>query len=261
MKKFLYFGMFFLILSINSAFCADMRFIQIDNLFFSAKDENSIKMINTLINDINNQKNVDFIIFSGNNIAKPNLENLEQFLKQTKKLKKPYYIILGNKDVNKQKNLSKKEYMSFVSKKVRSHKKITSPNYVFEKNKIIFIVVDGSKDVIPSSMGYYKSTTLDWLEDNLIKYNDKKVVILQHFPLIPPSKRESHYTFKSDEYLELLKTHNNVLAVISGHFGIDKEVEQNNILHISTSSAPNYKIIDILNYDSEKPIFWSISRK
>ena len=110
-------------------------------------------------------------------------------------------------------------------------------------------------------MGYYKSKTLDWLEVELNKYFDKKIVILQHFPLIPPSKKESHYTFKAEEYLELLNTHNNVLAVISGHFGVDKEIEQNGILHISTTSAPNYKIIDILNYDSENPEFWSITKQ
>lgn len=250
-----------LFVSINSVFCADMRFIQVDNLLYSASNQASINMAENLISDINKQKNVEFIVFSGNNIAKPNKENLEGFLNQAKKLKKPYYIILGNKDINKQKKLDKKEYLKIVNKKNRTHKKITSPNYVFQKKGIIFIVVDGSKEIITTSMGYYKTQTLDWLEIELNKYNNKKVIILQHFPLIPPSKRESHYTLKAEEYLELLSTHKNVLAVISGHFGIDKEIEQNGILHISTTSAPKYKIIDLLNYDSENPEFWSITKQ
>ena len=259
--RFFYLLLTLLFVSINSAFCADMRFIQVDNLLYSASNQTSIDMTEKLFNDINKQKDVKFIVFSGNNIVKPSKENLDGFLEQAKKLKHPYYIILGNKDVNKQKNLGKNDYLKIVSKKNRTHKKITSPNYVFEKKGLVFIVVDGSKDVIPTSMGYYKSKTLDWLEVELNKYFDKKIVILQHFPLIPPSKKESHYTFKAEEYLELLNSHNNVLAVISGHFGVDKEIEQNGILHISTTSAPNYKIIDILNYDSENPEFWSITKQ
>lgn len=260
MKNF-YILIVFLFLSINTALSADMRFIQVDNLLFSASNQASINMTENLIKDINKQKNVEFIIFSGNNIAKPNKENLNEFLAQAKKLKYPYYIILGNKDVNKQKDLGKEDYLRIVSKQNRTHKKILSPNYIIEKKDIVFIVVDGSKDVIPSSMGYYKNNTLDWLEAQLNNYNDKKIVILQHFPLIPPSNKESHFTFKPQEYLELLSNHSNVLAVFSGHFGVDKEIKQNNILHVSTSSAPNYKIIDILNYDSENPEFWSITKQ
>ena len=36
---------------------------------------------------------------------------------------------------------------------------------IFEKNNIVFIVVDGSKEVIPTPQGYYREETLDWLEE------------------------------------------------------------------------------------------------
>ena len=48
----------------------------------------------------------------------------------------PYYFILGNKDINKQKDFGKNEYFSYLKKHVKTHKKINSPNYVFVKNKI-----------------------------------------------------------------------------------------------------------------------------
>ena len=261
MKKIFAILVLFFISSFAFVLADDMRFIQVDNLLYSSKNENSKKMFAKIIDDINRQKNVEFIVFSGNNIAKPDREILTSFLKEAKKLNRPYYVILGNKDVNKAKDLSKKDYMKIVSKKNRAHKRVSAPNYVFIKKGIVFIVVDGSKDVIPTSMGYYRAETLDWLEEQLNKYADKKVVILQHFPLVPPAKKESRYTFKADEYLELLKNHNNVLAVISGHFGVNKEVEVDNILHISTAAVPKYKIIDILDYKSEKPTFWSIDRQ
>jgi predicted MPP superfamily phosphohydrolase len=261
MKKLYGFLITFIFFSICSAFSDDMKIVQVDNLMFSASNPKSLKTLEHLIQDINKQKNVDFVVFSGNNIAKPNVNDLEVFLVNAKKLKSPYYIILGNKDVNKYKNLGKEDYVKLLQKNVKTHKKITSPNYVFEKNKLIFIVVDGSKEVLPSSIGYYKTDVLDWLEEQLIKYNDRKIIILQHFPLIPPAKRESHYTFKADEYLELLSAHDNVLAVISGHFGTNKEQEHGGIMHLSAPGVPSYKIIEILDYDSEKPEFWSITKQ
>lgn len=260
MKKFYILLTTFLIFATSSVFGADMRFIQVDNLFYSSSNPKSQKQLENLITDINRQKNVDFIVFSGNNIASPNQKNLNGFLDAIKSLNSPYYIILGNKDVNKNKNMGKEEYMNFVRKKAKAHKKIFSPNYTFEKKGLVFIVVDGSKEVLPTSIGYYKAETLDWLEEQLIKYNDKKIVILQHFPLIPPAKKETRYTYKAEEYLELLSNHNNVLAVVSGHFGVNKEQKYNNILHISTGSVPSYKIIDILDYDSESPLFWSVTK-
>lgn len=261
MKKFYSFLITFLLFSISSVFSADMKIVQVDNLMFSASDQQSINVLENIIQDINKQKNVDFVVFSGNNIAKPNQNDLEVFLINAKKLKVPYYVILGNKDVNKHKKLGKYEYINLLQQNVKTHKKITSPNYVFEKNKLIFIVVDGSKEILPSSIGYYKEEVLDWLEEQLIKYNDRKVILLQHFPLIPPTKRESHYTFKANEYLELLDSHDNILAVISGHFGTNKEEEHNGIMHLTAPSAPAYKIIEILNYDSENPEFWSIIKQ
>lgn len=253
MNKFLGTCLVFLI-SVSAAFSADMRFIQVDDLLYSPDNTKFEKMIN----NINKQKDVEFIVFTGNNISKPDIEYLQSFLKTAKKLKKPYYIIIGNKDVNKQKDLSKAEYMKIVSRSAHTHKRIKTPNYVFEKNGVVFIVVDGSKDVIPSSMGYYKTDVMDWLNKQLNFYHNKNVVILQHFPIVPPAQKESHYTFKADEYLQFLVKHKNVKAVISGHFNTNNEQTVNGIVHISTADAPVYRIIDILDYDTKKPVFWSV---
>lgn len=243
-----------IILTSTAVFAQDIRFVQVDNLLYSPQNQN----FPDLVNDINRQKNVEFVIFSGNNISKPDKTYLEEFLKEANKLKTPYYIALGNKDVNKQKELGKAEYIKLVSKHSKAHKKITSPNYVFERNGLIFIVVDGSKDVIPSTMGYYKADVLEWLETQLTEYKDKNVVIIQHFPIIPPAKKENYYTYKADKYLEVISKYPNIKAVISGHFGVDKEQKVNNVIHLSTSSAPTYKIIDITDCDSTEPIIWSI---
>lgn len=260
MKKIVVLMSFFLI-STLSVFSADMRFIQIDGVFFNANDKTSVSKLQKMVDDINKQKDVEFVIFSGNNIARASQKNLEEFVKITKNLDMPYYFALGYKDVNKRKDFGKKEYTNYLKKKAKSHKKISSPNYVIEKKEVVFIVVDGSKEVIPTTQGYYKPETLDWLEKQLNKYYDKNVVLLQHFPIIPPEKRELYQTFKADEYLEMINNHKNIKAVFSGHFNMNKETTYENILHVSTANFPQYRIVDILDYETEKPVFWSTLKR
>lgn len=254
MKKILGVLSFLLITSLSAVFSADMRFIQVDSALYNA---NNSKPFEKLVNKINSEKNVEFVVFSGNNISNPSTENLKSFLKKANRLNMPYYIVLGQKDVNLKKDLGKKKYMKIVRLKNRTHTFINSPNYVFSKKGLIFIVADGSKEVLPSSIGYYKEDVILWLDNQLEKYNDKKVVILQHYPIIPPTIKETHYTYKADEYLKLLSEYKNVKAVIAGHFGINKEQEVNGILHVSTKEAPTYRVIDILDYETENPTFWS----
>ena len=241
----------FSVLSVNAK---DIRFIQISEAKYSAQNDNN--NLDKVIKDINKQKNIDFVIFTGDNIERPSQENLTAFVSAVKKLKVPYYVVIGDKDVNKHKDLSKKQYTKFLRKHVRKYKP-DSPNYVFEKQGIVFMVVDGSKDVIPSTNGFYKDDVLEWVDANLDLYSKKPVIIFQHFPLIPPENRESYITFKPEKYLEMLKNHKNVKAVISGHFGIDKEETVDGIVHISSGSVPGYRIIDVLDYNTENPIIWA----
>lgn len=252
MNKFLGLLIFF-ILTTTATFSADMRFIQVDGLLFNP---NNPKPFENLIEKINNEKDVKFVVFSGNNIANPNPLYLKKFISKARKLNTPFYVILGQKDVSKQK-LSKADYVKILKNKTFTHKLINSPNYVFKKKNIVFIVTDGSKEVVPSSMGYYREEVILWLDEQLDKYHNKNVIILQHYPIIPPSKRETHYTYKAEDYLKLLTEHKNVKAVFAGHFGVNKEQNVNGILHVATKNAPSYRIVDILDYETLNPTFWS----
>ena len=49
-----------------------------------------------------------------------------------------------------------------------------------EKKGITFIVADGSKEIIPTSIGYYKEDVILWLDEKLDDNEGKNVVILQH---------------------------------------------------------------------------------
>ena len=117
MKKILIIlGLFLISLSVQAK---DMRIVQIDNFLYSPENQ---EIADKTIANINKLKKVDFVVFSGNNISKPSKDYLEKFLKTAKKLNSPYYVVLGNKDVNKQKHLSKSEYMQVLQKKKMLHK-------------------------------------------------------------------------------------------------------------------------------------------
>lgn len=253
MKKFLVFLAIFFFTTMSS-FSADMRFVQVDGVLLRA---NAPEVLENLVEKINKEKDVEFVVFTGNNIASPNKANLETFIKIAKKLDVPFYMVLGQKDINLQKDFGKKDYVRVLQKKTRTHRKIKSPNYVFKKKNLVFIVADGSKEVIPTAMGYYRDDVILWLDEQLDEYADKNVVILQHYPIVPPSKRETHYTYKAEDYLKLLSEHKNVKAVVAGHFGVNNEQTYEGILHIATKNAPVYRIIDILDYETSNPTFWS----
>ena len=57
--------------------------------------------------------------------------------------------------------------------------------------------------------------------------------------------------------MKLLAAHKNVKAVISGHFGVNKEEKVKGIMHISTAPLPEYRIIDIMDYDTPNPTIWA----
>jgi len=256
MKKF-FSLLFVLLFFISSVFAKDMKFAQVDGVKFNPDDEVSVKKLDDIVKDINKQKDIKFVVFSGNNISKADAKYLKAFIKKANKLKASYYVVLGNKDVNKQKELGKIAYTKILKKYAKNHKKIKQPNYVFEKNGNIFIVADGSKEVITLPNGYYRPEVINWLDGQLTKYGKKNVVIIQHYPIVPPAQKESYYTFKADEYLAMLAKHKNVKAVVAGHFGVNKEEEVNGIVHISTEEAPHYRIIDIIDYETDNPTYWS----
>lgn len=244
------------ILLVQSAYASTIKFIQVTDSHFSAigvdysqRDvENSENVLRKTIDDINGVPDVDFIVFSGDNIDTANAADLVKFLKIANKLKYPYYIVIGNHEVFKSQNLDKKEYMRLVSKYSKNCR-YKNANYVFEKKGVVFLVVDGAKEIIPGPAGYYKKDTLKWLDKELTKYKNSKVVIFQHFPIVAPYYNRTHSTYNVKDYEDVLKKHSNVIAIFSGHYHANGETNKDGIYHVSTPSlveAPhNYKVVEI----------------
>ena len=242
-----------LLLSVPASIAKDMKFAQITDVKYNEKNSENIQKV---VNEINKQKDIEFVVFTGDNISKPSKQDLKAFLKQVKKLNCPFYVVIGDKDVNKRKDLSKLQYSKFINKNVFGYKPKT-PNYTFQKNGVVFVVLDGAKDVIPSTIGYYKEDAMIWLENILKEKQNKNVIIFQHFPVVPPFEKETYNTFKSEEYLQLISRYKNVKAVIAGHYGVNSEKNVDGVVHISTAPVPTYRVIDLVDYETNNPTIWA----
>ena len=192
--------------------------------------------------------------------VRKNIYVVRNFIKIINKLKAPYYIVIGNHDVFKNGGLSKDKYIETIRDNncLYMHKK---PNYVFKKNGFVFIVVDGAKEVIPGSTGYYRENTLSWLDNQLTKYKNEKVVIFQHFPVVALNMAKSHDVYQKEKYLDILDKHENVISVIAGHLHSNSEVMRQGVYHISSPTLlgepPVYKVINITTTKGFSPMIYT----
>ena len=262
----------FAILSIISqpVFAKNLKFIQITDSHFGLSDAfstrdtgNSDKILRKTIDDINGISNVSFVILTGDNIDHPNDDELKEYLKRVNKLHVPYYVVIGNHEASKSQNLAKPEYMKIV-RKYSKNCRAKKPNYVFKKGGIVFIVADGAKDIIPGPAGYFRTETLAWLDKQLTKYQKEHVIIFQHFPIEPPYYNRSHETYNVEEYKKVIQKHNNIIAIISGHYHANGEKMVDGIYHASGPALieppHDYKIFEIENITkdvNQKPTIYT----
>lgn len=229
-----------------SALSKEVKLIHITDINLDTK--NAYKLQDT-IKEINEYKDVDFILFGGNNLAKADINNLNTFVYLLKKVNKKAVVLLGSNDVLSSNGIDKKYYLKKVSRSKMHNKK---PNYTFKKQGYLFVVMDGSKQYFKSTNGYYNKDELLWLDKTLEKNKNEKVIILQHFPIIENSSKWLE-TAKIDEYHAILAKHNNVKVIISGHYDKNQEIKKDGIYHILTekySDSGAYKTIEIdLDYD------------
>ncbi len=246
----------------NCAFANSVKFAVLSDVHISAAPNamsNSRNLTKTIVYlkravEQVNSSDVSFVVFSGDVVQNTDKYPLVMFAKIINGLNKPYYVIPGNHDLAKFSGIDSKEFFRLVNK--FSHNKThKTPAVIRKSGKTVFIVMGGVNELIPSSSGYFKEPELMWLDKNLKRYNNKNVVIIQHYPLVEPRVHKTHRTYESENYLKLLSRHKNVIAIISGHYHTDNEIKQDNILHISLPALMEegeYKEIEVEYYSNNK---------
>jgi len=243
----------------NPALAEQLKFVQVTDVHLSFSDssskgrdlEKSEQVLKSTIESINKLPDINFVVFSGDNIDVAGEESLIEFCKIVKTLNKPYYIGIGNHDVFSS-SLNKTDYFKIV-KEYNKNQKSAEPEYYFLPNKdFVVIFMDGVIQMIPGAHGCYNENDLEWLDETLTKFKDRKAIIVQHFPLVEPTENKSHKLRRPEEYRNLLTDHKNIVAIVSGHYHCPKVTQQDGIYHISSPAlvqAPyEYRVIEI-DYD------------
>lgn len=248
MKKLVYILFVFFSLCCSCQ-AKNVKFLQVTDVHLS---KDNAMYLEQFVADVNkNYNDLDFVVFTGDNIDKANPKDLLLFLDIVKNLNVKPYVLLGNHDLYKSHKMTKETYMYLVQEKLGSyHPK--NADYVFKRKDIVFIAMNGVKEVIPSPNGCFRQDELEWLDKQLSKYSNKKVVILQHFPLLETNVA-NHSLYKKEAYEEILKKHHNVISVVSGHYHENREEKVGEIYHIVTKNFQNntyYKIIEINTDDN-----------
>lgn len=244
MKKVL--SAFFILFCLHGcSFASEIKFVHITDMNLNEKNAYQIQ---ETIREINQYRDIDFVVFGGNNTKKASHLYLNTFADLLKKVDKKLYVLLGSNDVSASNGITKEYYLRKIRKSL-FFKHPKELNYVFEKKDYVFIVMNGVKEYFRSPNGYYSRKELDWLEKTLSKYENKNknVVILQHFPILETGSKWIE-TFKIDDYKKVLSRHANVKMIVAGHYDDNIELKQDGIFHVVTESYEKngaYKIIEL----------------
>ena len=230
----------------NISFAQEIKIVHFSDIHLDTKNPDkpvrkfaqSVPMFKKAIQKAN-KLSPDIVVISGDMVNKPLESEFDVFLSIAKNFDTPFYPALGNHDVGVGGGLTKQIILNKFNKNC-DWLSLDNPNYFVIKDEYIFIFMDGTNDKVITSKGTFSNESLQFLDRTLSMYKDKKAIIVQHFPLLPPFKSSSHEITNRDEYFNILDKHENVIMVLSGHYHGSKAVERNNVLYVTTPSMIEY---------------------
>jgi len=251
-----------LLVSCNLSYAQNVKFVQITDVHLNP-NRNCIKsrmvkyskdLLLDTIQQVNAMKDVDFVVFTGDNIDRPDEKLLIQFAKTANKLNVPWYWTTGNHDLGPR-GVNRNKFLEIMNKYNDSVKQ-EKAYYSFKKEGNLFIFLDGAIDEYITAQGLFSEDNIKFLNKELRDNKNLSAFIFQHFPVIYPMKSKDHGVINQDEYLEVINDYQNVKAIFTGHFHVTKIAKRNNVLHINTPALVQYpnafRIITIKNTSDGK---------
>jgi predicted phosphodiesterase len=191
------------------------------------------------------KKNPDFIVNVGDMIRTPgNLEEWDNFWRMSRPISVPYFLTVGNHDVNEQIPGSERIYEEQV------HLPGNELYYSFTAGNSLFIVLDTS---LADQEDCVTGDQYEWLEGVFAHSEQKHKFVFLHHPLYPVLRRKESDENGSDDNLmerdrlDTLFQKNNVDVVFAGHEHLYHRTTMGGVVYITTGGAGAPLYADDLN--------------
>lgn len=245
---------------------SSLKFANVSDTHFMTNSPNttfkmigeSPKLLDDTISQINETKDIDFTIFTGDLIDKPFEKELRAFLDHVQNLNTPWYFAFGNHDRCVGGYLTTLVYLDMIR---NANKNFTFKKayYSFEpkKNYKVIVLDDIISDQITSN-GYIDEAQLKWLKNELDKSKKDTVLIFMHVPVIEPFSSPNHKLKNESQVMNLIESYKNPIGVFQGHYHAAKITQHNNVLYVNTPAVVSYpnafRIVTVTNY-KDKTVF------
>ncbi len=235
-----------------------LDFIQISDTHITNRTDTSYKALGSskelladAIEQINQIKGLDFVLFTGDLVDFPTEENFYNYYKLLTKLQYPSLNTFGNHDLYTG-EMDKSQILETVKK--------YNPNYIFNDTYFAFspktdyriIILDANIENERTSNGQLSEEQLRFLDNELSQNQDKVVVIAMHHASLEPFIAKEHSLLNANEFNEILLKYKNPIIVLSGHYHAAKIRHFGNLVFVSTPSMVTYPMafrhIKITNY-------------
>ena len=244
-----------------------LNVVQLTDTHISEREDTSYKMLSSskalledAIKEINSIPGLDFVMFTGDMVDTPTVDNYKSFYTILSELDYPSLNSFGNHDSSVCISCSDECSSGLKIDEVLNFVKKCNPNYMFDNTYYAFtpktdyriIVLDSVIRNEVTSNGYLTDEQLVFLDNELSQNQDKVVVIFQHHPPVEPFKSDDHSIKNTDKYLEILRKYKNPIIVLSGHYHATKIIKEKNLVFVNSPSLvsfPNaFRVIKITNY-------------
>ena len=202
--------------------------------------EYSLELLDKLIKKINDEIMPDVCINLGDLVQdtknkEADLKNLKLIWKKLQQFKVPFYTLIGNHDLKMMDN--RKEVLDILGYE-RGTFSVDIQGY-----HMVFIGLDINKDCDLNNGGINRTRKiseldLNWIEEDLKNNKHKKCIVFSHFGIAEDDmignfwfeKDSDKAVFENrDRIKQILKKHDNVIAVFSGHQHWTKHIKENEI--------------------------------
>jgi 3',5'-cyclic-AMP phosphodiesterase len=235
-----------------------LTFVQLSDIHVSRLGDHhemlsgrSAAFLAEIIAQLNRQIDLDWVLLSGDLADTAHPTEFDRFQQLIQTLRSPYAIIPGNHDrreANNTEGLTRHEFAQRFNPQVSARP--TSPESqagywsIALSPEVQFIGLDSIRD--EDWGGLIDATQLAWLENELLTYTDKFIIVASHHPLhklAPIDDYPDYHLFVCDNGLKiraLLDQYPQVKVVLTGHHHQTKADWFGRRLHLACPAIVGY---------------------